>query len=387
VEQSVEASQEHKLGVMLVGALGMTGTAVLCSITAIKKGVISEDFGTTSHPSFTGVPMISAKCMEIGGWDYSSSSPLQAARSHDHLPSGIVATLSDDEIKLFSGLWTPFDYPLSDTQEFVRRPTTLAEGSKMISDDIASFRSSSGCHRIIVVFVGTPARDCGVSATDFILAENGERLLPSGLMYAMGAAEAGAHFIDFTPSQTLEFSDLWRYAEGQGVQIVGRDGSTGQTMLKVTLAEMLTRRGIRINSWYSTNLIGNRDGMVLSQSDYASAKIADKTDSLRSSQVGFHRVAIEYCPPWGDAKEAWDAVECTGWLGAGVSIRVNWRGHDSQLAAPLILDLIRLVDRGASLGHKGFQPQLGFFFKRPFMREETTISERWNELLEAYGAK
>lgn len=188
--------------------------------------------------------------------------------------------------------------------------------------------------------------------------------------------------MDFTPSRTLEFRDLWRHAETQNVQIAGRDGSTGQTMLKVTLAEMFARRGIRVNAWYSTNLIGNRDGLVLSNPEYAAPKLADKTDALRAS--AFHHVSIEYCPPWGDAKEAWDAVECSSWLGAPLSIRINWRGHDSQLAGALILDLVRLVDRGATLGHKGFRPQLGFFFKRPFLREETTISERWTELLATY---
>src|SRR5829696_2309952 len=381
MEESNESLCARKLGVMLVGALGMNGTALLGGISALKKGLVVEEYGTTSHSAFAEVPLISAKLMEVGGWDYSSFSPSQKARDYGHMPEVIAASINDDEIPVFPGLWTRFEYPLDDSQKFVRHPATLAEGVKLVSDDIAAFRSRTGCDRIIVVFIGTPARNSEMSTSDLLLARYDKQLVPSGLVYAVAAVNSGAHFIDFTPSGTLEVSDLWRLAESQGVQLAGRDGSTGQTMLKVTLAEMLSRRGIRINAWYSTNLIGNHDGLVLSQADYAGAKLADKTDALRTSHPEFHRVAIEYCPPWGDAKEAWDAVECTTWLGTPLSIRINWRGHDSQLAGLIILDLMRLVDRGASVGKRGFQPQLGFFFKRPFMREDTTISERWMELI------
>jgi len=374
----------HRVGVMLVGSLGMTGTAVLGGICAIKKEIVAEEYGTTSLPDFARVPLVSAKVMEVGGWDYRSSSVSQVAERYGHLPEKVAASIQDKEVMLFPGLWTPAEYPLEHGREFVRCPSSLAEGASMVCEDIECFRSRTGCDRIVVLFVGTPARDTALTPEAFRLPDSGRTLTPSGIMYAVGAADAGAHFIDFTPSRTLEFIDIWRHAETQGVQIAGRDGSTGQTMLKATLAEMLARRGVKIDAWYSTNLIGNRDGMVLSQHEYAASKIADKTDVLRSSKAGFHRVAIEYCPPWGDAKEAWDAVECTTWLGAPLSIRIDWRGHDSQLAGAIILDLIRLIDRGASLGYKGFQPQLGFFFKRSFLREETTISERWTELLTTY---
>jgi myo-inositol-1-phosphate synthase len=364
--------------------LGMNGTAVIGGISAFKTRVLLEEYGVTNHPAFARVPLISATQMVVGGWDYSPVPVSRKVRDYGHLPEAIAASINDDDISVFPGLWTPLEYPLDDHQTLVRYPTDLAQGAKFVSDDIALFRSRTGIETVIVVFLGTPARDSAKSLRDVVLAKVEKQLVPSGLMYATGAADAGAHFVDFTPSETLEVSDLWRHAERQGVQLAGRDGSTGQTMLKVTLAEMLGRRGIHINAWYSTNLIGNRDGLVLSQADYSGAKIADKTDALRNAEPDFHRVAIEYCPPWGDRKEAWDAVECTTWLGAPLSIRVNWRGHDSQLAGSMILDLIRLIDRGASLGNKGLQAQLGFFFKRPFLREETTISERWSELVSAY---
>ncbi|WP_420130369.1 inositol-3-phosphate synthase [Longimicrobium sp.] len=373
-----------RLGVLLVGALGMTGTAVMGGIIGIRNGVVHEEYGTTSHPIFASTPLQSAKSMVVGGWDYMRT-PSRSVREYGHLPPAIIESICEEPIQIYPGLWTPFEYPLRDDQQDVRLPTSLKEGAAMVSSDIELFRSTTGCNRVVVVFVGTPSRDTGSIPSLGALAEQQNQLLPSGLMYAFGAANAGAHFIDFTPSNTLEYQDLWSYAESKGVQIVGRDGSTGQTMMKVTLAEMLSRRGIRLEAWYSTNLIGNRDGLVLSHPEYSVPKLADKTDSLQAVETGFHRVRIEYCPPWGDSKEAWDAIECRTWLGAPLSIRVDWRGHDSQLAGAVILDLIRLVDRGASIGHSGFRPQLGFFFKRPFLRESTTISERWAELIETYA--
>jgi myo-inositol-1-phosphate synthase len=370
---------------MFVGILGMTGIATVGGICAIQKGVVPEAYGTTDHLAFKGVSLVSAHSLHLGGWDYSSSLASRRASEYGHLPANIVSSIQDDQISLFPGIWTPFDYPLSSEHDAVRRPSSLSEGADMIADDIRTFRSKTRCKEVIVVFVGTPARECDISPHDFIFSVQQDAMLPSGVMYALGAINAGAHFIDFTPSRTLEFLDLWRLAETRGVQLAGRDGSTGQTMLKVTLAEMLMRRGIKIDAWYSTNLIGNRDGLVLSQADYAATKLSDKRDALNIANAGFHRVSIEYCPPWGDEKEAWDAIECSSWLGAPLSIRINWRGHDSQLAGALILDLIRLVELGARNGHKGFQSGLGFFFKRPFTREEMTISDRWSELIATYG--
>lgn len=374
-----------KVGVLLVGALGMTGSAVLAGICAMKAGRAREKYGATGHSAFAGCSLVSAGQMELGGWDYWEASLAQKLSDYGHVSPEVQGAVKPDSAAVMPGIWTELDFPLADGQGRVRKPTSLAEGARLIQQDINNFRSQTSCDRIVVVYLGSPSRDLAYDPGALSLDLLHDRIVPSGVMYALGAIEAGAHFVDFTPSHTLEHRDLWRYAESKQVQLAGRDGSTGQTMMKVTVAEMLQRRGITIDAWFSTNLIGNRDGMVLSQPAYASAKFADKTDALAAADVGFHMVTISYCPPWGDAKEAWDAVECTSWLGAPLSLRVNWRGHDSQLAGALVLDLVRLIDLGASLGSKGLQPQLGFFFKRPFEREHTTISERWAELIEVYA--
>jgi myo-inositol-1-phosphate synthase len=352
----------------------------------MKCGTIDERYGVTGHPIFARVPLVSVKQFEIGGWDYRSRSLAEQLTIYRHIDSRIVSALENAELAIYPGLWTEFDYPLGDEETFARRPNSVGDGAAMVAEDIESFRRQTGCGEVILVFVGTPSRD---DPTLRAIANqempDASGLLPSGFMYALGAADAGAHFVDFTPSRTLELTPLWEYARHRRVQVAGRDGSTGQTMLKVTLAEMFARRGIDIRAWYSTNLIGNRDGLILSKPEYSSAKFGDKTDALRVPRGTFHHVAIEYLPPWGDAKESWDAVECESWLGAPLSVRINWRGQDSALAGAMIVDLARLLHRGATQGRSGFQPELGFFFKRPFLREDSPISERWRELTQSYA--
>jgi myo-inositol-1-phosphate synthase len=175
----------------------------------------------------------------------------------------------------------------------------------------------------------------------------------------------------------------WSFAEDQGVRIAGRDGSTGQTMIKVTLSELFARRGLATEAWYSSNLIGNHDGLVLSTPEYGVAKIADKRNVL-PMDGDYNVVDIRYMPHWGDRKESWDAGELKSWLGGSVSIRINWRGSDSELAAPLVVDIARLLGSSAANIPPGFVPALGFFFKRPFLRETWSLSQRWSELIDVF---
>ena len=155
-------------------------------------------------------------------------------------------------------------------------------------------------------------------------------------------------------------------------------------MLKETFAELFERRGLILESWYSTNLLGNNDGLVLTTPGYGDAKMADKMDVL---PLGSDRniVDIRYLPYWGDRKESWDAAEGRSWLGGSVSARINWRASDSELAAPLIIDLTRLLSGGPR--QTGFRPELGFFFKRPFDRENVPLSARWDELVATFGSR
>src|ERR1700733_6296974 len=147
-----ESGSCQSVGVMLVGILGMTGIATVGGICAIKKGVVPEAYGTTGHSAFKKVPLVSAHSLELGGWDYSSSLASRRAAEYGHLPATIVSSIQDEQITLFPGIWTPFDYPLSSEHDAVRCPCSVLEGANMISDDIENFRSRTNCKEVIVVF-------------------------------------------------------------------------------------------------------------------------------------------------------------------------------------------------------------------------------------------
>jgi myo-inositol-1-phosphate synthase len=191
--------------------------------------------------------------------------------------------------------------------------------------------------------------------------------VPASLIYAAGAIEAAADFVDFTPSEGLTCPALWGRADERGTQLVGRDGSTGQTMLKAAIAATLTLRGLAPRSWYSSNHLGNDDGLVLSDPDFKWLKLSDKERGL-AELIGpsvDHVVSIDYVASKGDRKESFDSVVAEDIFGGEVRLRVNWEAWDSALATAMLVDLVRLVVVGQELGLSGVQPQLGFFFKSP----------------------
>jgi myo-inositol-1-phosphate synthase len=193
------------------------------------------------------------------------------------------------------------------------------------------------------------------------------------LAYAMAALRCGVPVVNFTPNE-VEIPTVVREAERRGVPMAGRDGKTGQTYLKVVIASALKARRLRVNGWYSVNILGNEDGRNLEDPARAAGKIANKTevlDELLGYRVGerygapSHRVHIGYYPPRGDAKEAWDVVDFEGLFGLPMSLRLNLMARDSILAAPLVLDLARWMSILQAGGRAGLISELAFYFKRP----------------------
>ncbi|HEY3685717.1 MAG TPA: inositol-3-phosphate synthase [Streptosporangiaceae bacterium] len=368
-------------GLLLVGANGLTASAVFAGLTAMRRGVVKERFGVTSHPAFSALKLPSAADFVLGGWDFFDRPLYETLKINAHLPDHITRSCEDAQVHLMPAVTSALDHPAPEGAPNVRRPARLDDASRIVADDIRAFRERSGTERVVVVYLGSPSRKPRAGFADQDLSGPADEF-PGSVAYALGSVHANADFVDFTPSFTLEYRRLNAVAREWGVQLSGRDGSTGQTMLKVALAELFGRRGLSLSSWYSTNLIGNHDGLVLSEPEYGVAKVADKTEAI-SLDRAHNAVDIRYLPEWGDRKESWDAAEVRSWLGGEVSVRVNWRGSDSELAAPLVVDLARLLSAGPR--RSGFRPELGFFFKRPFEREDTTLSERWYELVRCFG--
>jgi myo-inositol-1-phosphate synthase len=261
-----------------------------------------------------------------------------------------------------------------------------------IANELRQAIHDNGADHACVFYAGSPYAvkslkpfdAVGIKGRDDIDVAQGE--VPASLLYGLGAIDAGADFVDFTPGNVLETPLLQIQAAQNGCQLAGSDGSTGQTMLKHALAELFESRGMAIRGWYGTNLIGNHDGYVLSLPEHRVIKIRDKSEGLSaitSSSDFDQAVAIEYIPHWGDRKESWDAIELEGWAGSPVSLRLNWRGADSHLAAAMIFDLARLLRLGRERGRAGLRSDLGYFFKRPIGREGATPGTLYRELIRA----
>ena len=192
------------------------------------------------------------------------------------------------------------------------------------------------------------------------------------MLYAYAAIMEGAPYVNFTPSVAADAPALVELARREGVPVAGKDGKTGQTMIKTVLAPALRSRALRVDGWFSTNILGNGDGHILSDPDSLASKIDTKgsvLDDMLGYEVPDHIVNINYYRPRGDDKEAWDNVDLTGFLGQRMQLKVNFLCGDSVLAAPLVLDLARLADLARLRGDSGVQDQFGLFFKAPMVQE------------------
>jgi myo-inositol-1-phosphate synthase len=379
-----------RVGVLLVGLNGATASTMVAGVAAMKCGFVPLQAGATDDPRFERCELVSPGDFVFGGWDYVGGEVSAAARRHAiaPVPQWLDAGLDLEGLTPRPGLRTALDIPHESVHTQALAVSGVAAGAEQVVADIEAFRLAADVAEVVVVYLGSPSRRLEPRLlemdVDKLLTLNGGEA-SSGLIYALGAIQAGASFVDFTPCDTLECGSLHQAAERAGVQLAGRDGSTGQTMMKLQLAALFK---LRVRSWYSTNLIGNHDGEILALPAHRETKLADKTEGL-ADLLGYddfaHHVTIDYFRPAGDEKEAWDAVELAGWAGGRVAVRVNWRGTDSLLAAPMVIDILRLVVHSQRLGRSGLRTELGFFFKKPLGRSGRSIEQLYDELVAAYA--
>jgi myo-inositol-1-phosphate synthase len=247
----------------------------------------------------------------------------------------------------------------------------LSAQADQIGRDIVTLRKAYPEAWPVMIDLLPACPTCGLSAEENPVHPDG-RSFPD-LAYARAAVQAGIPVVNFTPND-LGDAALTAAAAAKGIPLVGRDGKTGQTYFKVVLASALRARRLHVDGWYSLNILGNADGRNLMDPDCARGKLANKTELLDdvlgyrvgdAYDEGSHKVHIDYYPPRGDAKEAWDVIDIKGLFGLPMSIRVNIQGRDSILAAPMAIDLARWVVLLQAVGRGGAIPELGFFFKHP----------------------
>ncbi|OIO06423.1 MAG: inositol-3-phosphate synthase [Elusimicrobia bacterium CG1_02_63_36] len=391
---------EGKLGVLLPGMGAVTSTFI-AGVELMKKGLAAPKGSLTQlqrirlgkryenrNPRISEfVPLAQLSNLVFGGWDIFEDSVWEAALKAGVLPETRLAPVKK-ELEAIVPMPAVFDQSYvvnlkARQQKTGKNKMDLAE---QLMKDIELFKKSNGCDRLVMVWCGSTEVHMEKTAVHETLEafEQGLRDdskdIPSSSIYAYAAIKSGVPYVNGAPNLSADFPALVELAEKNGVPIAGKDFKTGQTMMKTVLAPAFKTRMLGLEGWYSTNILGNRDGEVLDDPGSFRSKEKTKTSVLDAcldtakypDLYGhyFHKVRIEYYPPRGDEKEGWDNIDITGWLDMPMQIKVNFLCRDSILAAPIVLDLVLFMDLAGRSGLKGIQEWLSFYFKAPQARPD-----------------
>ena len=387
-----------KLGVLIPG-MGAVATTFMAGVEAIRRR-LARPIGSLTQmgtirlgkrpekraPAIKDfIPLAGLDDLVFGGWDLFKDNSYEAA-----LKAGVLERTLLDQVKDFLSDIRPM--PAVFQQKFVKKlhgenvkkGKTKKDLAEQVADDIQNFRKTSGASRLIMIWCGSTeiylkpgAVHQTLAAFEKGLRANSPEIAPS-MIYAYAALKLGIPFANGAPNLTADIPALLGLALKNGVPVCGKDFKTGQTLLKTIIAPGLKARLIGLQGWFSTNILGNRDGEVLEDPGSFRTKEESKLSVLEyilqpdlypELYKGFcHKVKINYYPPRGDNKEGWDNLDIFGWLGYPMQIKIDFLCRDSILAAPLVLDLVLFLDlaqRCPVMAHKGIQEWLSFYFKSP----------------------
>ena len=364
---------DARTGLWLVGARGSVATTATLGLAAIADGRAAPTGCVTVSEPFASAPLPAFGDLVVGGHDISDVSMVK--RAELLVEAGMIAPR----------LLTTAHAALERADAEVRPGYTAhpADGSpresqqaaaERLAQDILDFRERHGLARVVVVdLVSTePLPEPAPELSDLgllraALADPDRAVLPPSSVTAYAALLAGAPFAEFTPSASMHVPALLELAAERGVPVAGQDGKTGQTWLRTILAPAFAARGLRVLSWAGANLLGGGDGATLADPEAVQSKLASKSRGLQdltgSDVTPLH---IDNVPDLGDIKVAWDHVHVEGFLGSRLTLQTTWSAYDSMLAAPLVLDLARLLALADAAGCAGPVAELGFFFKDPW---------------------
>jgi myo-inositol-1-phosphate synthase len=394
------APAKGKLGVVLPG-MGAVSSTFVAGVEAIKRG-FAKPIGSLTQmgtirlgkrtenriPAIKDfVPLSSLKDLEFGGWDIFSDNMYQAG-----IKAGVLERNLLDRVQPALEKIAP--WPAAFDKAYVRRldgthikkAANKMELAEKLQDDIRTFQKQKNLSRTVMVwcasteiFLKPAAVHSTIERFEKGLVKNDPAIAPS-MIYAYAAIKSGVPYANGAPNLSGDIPALIRFARDRNVPICGKDFKTGQTLMKTILAPGLKSRLIGLNGWFSTNILGNRDGEVLDDPDAFKTKEESKLSVLEHilqpqlypdlySQYT-HKVRINYYPPRGDNKEGWDNIDIFGWLGYPMQIKVDFLCRDSILAAPLVLDLVLFLDLAQRCGMSGIQEWLSFYFKSPMCAPE-----------------
>lgn len=380
--QPADVGARGRTGIWFIGARGSVATTATIGSLAVTAG-LADDTGLVSElaPIQSAAAQIQLADLVTGGYDPSGVSLGERAEllaESGVFPLALVAALRSELAAANEQIKTP------------PRGTTQRENAEMIEQDLRNFRDEHDLSRVVVVDVShtEPPVETAPELSDLEALEKaldaGKFPLPTSSLYAYAAFKAGCPLVAFTPSPGPAIGALTELAERSGVPWAGRDGKTGETLVKTTLAPMFANRALKVRSWASYNLLGGGDGETLADPVAVTSKTAAKGAGV-DAILGHHvdgPLRIDYVEDMGDWKTAWDHVSFEGFLGTRMTMQFTWQGCDSALAAPLVLDLVRLLARAHQVGEVGPVGALGFFFKDPIGAPDHSLSAQWQALTE-----
>jgi myo-inositol-1-phosphate synthase len=389
------ADATGKLGVMLVG-MGAVSTTTIAGVLAVRKG-LAQPFGSLTQMGTVRlgkrtegrsprikdfVPLASLDDVVFGGWDIFEEDAYEAART-----AGVLEPALLDKIK--PELQSIRPWPAVFDRRYVKRldgPNVKKGANKreladQVRDDIRRFKSDHALSRLVMVWCGSTevymtesAPHSSVAAFEQAL-ESNDCSIPSSMIYAYAAIKEGIPYANAAPNLSADVPALLQLAEETGSPVAGKDLKTGQTLMKTMIAPGLKARLLGVEGWYSTNILGNRDGEVLDDPESFKTKEESKKSVLDYIfqpdlypdlyKKLCHVVRINYYPPRGDNKEGWDNIDLFGWLGYSMQLKINFLCRDSILAAPIVLDTALFLDLAKRAGMDGIQEWLSFYFKSP----------------------
>ncbi len=395
----------RRVGLWLIGAFGGVGTTITLGLTAMAKGISGRTGLVTDLPLFEGLPLPEPAEFIIGGHDIRQTTFVEAAeefRANSGTFSGELIQACKAELLAASERVRP-GTKLGSGASIARmgdwgdnKPArTAKEAIDRISADLAAFVDTEKLDHLIVLSVASTEPPFLIGdvhdnwdTLNAALATGGAELLPSSSLYAIAALRAGHSYLNFTPSLGASIPALYQFAESTGALHGGKDGKTGETLMKTVLAPMFAARNLEVMSWVGHNIFGNRDGVILDDPVNKSSKV-DTKDRVVTQILGYKPktlVTIEYIPDMGDWKTAWDHIHFRGFLDTKMTLQFTWQGCDSLLAAPLAIDLARLTDVEKVRGKSGLMKHLAAFFKGPEGVGENDFFKQ-TTMLEEYVAK
>ena len=388
-----QSKTRHRVGVWIAGAKGDIASTLMVGTLALEQGLVSEAGLTTALPPMNQLPLAPTDRLVFGGVDINTR-PLADAAESLYLTS---RTVSREILDAAEPMLSRIDEDILVAPGMAWKPAgpkpgapTLLELSARLRTHISTFRARHGLSHVVAVNLTssepepkqTPAQNT-LEGLQGLIEENRKDLVTPGILYAYAAMSEGCSYLNFTPNPGTTLGAIEALAEQQGLPYYGNDGKTGETLVKTALAPMFAWRNLRVMSWEGVNMLGNNDGKALDQPDNRVAKLRNKGNVLQNI-LGYDPhagVDINFVPSLGDWKTAWDLIHFQGFLDVKMSMQFTWQGCDSILAAPLVLDMVRLSEFAARNGESGLMRHLAAFFKNPIGVEEMALHSQFERLL------